>query len=192
MLNLILCGPPGGGKGTQAKKLVTKYNLIHISTGDLFRREKTTNSPIWQEVQSYIAKGELAPDSITFRLLKAEMDKTPNATGYIFDGFPRNVNQAELLDEFLKKENTAVSILIELVVKDEELIKRLLDRGKTSGRTDDQDTSIIQNRINIYKNQTAPVAHYYTKFDKTKQVEGVGSIDTIFNKICSKLDLVTA
>ena len=192
MLNLILCGPPGSGKGTQAKKLTAKYNLIHISTGDLFRREKSANSPIWQEVQSYIDKGELASDSITFRLLKAEMDKTPDAAGYIFDGFPRNVNQAELLDEFLKEENTAVSILVELKVADQEIIARILERGKTSGRTDDQDPAIIQNRIDIYKDQTAPVVGYYAKAGKTKEVDGMGSIDEIFHKVCQQLDTVEA
>ncbi len=190
MLNLILCGPPGGGKGTQASKLVSQYKLVHISTGDLFRREKKSNSPIWQEVQSYIDKGELAPDSITFRLLKTEMDKTPDAKGYIFDGFPRNVNQAELLDKFLVEENTAISMLVELVVADQELISRLMNRGKTSGRADDQDTTIIQNRIDIYKQQTAPVAEYYAQFDKTQKIEGIGSIDEIFDNICAKINTV--
>jgi len=191
MLNLILFGPPGSGKGTQAAKLVEKYNLVHISTGDLFRREKKSNSPIWQEVQRYIDKGELAPDSITFRLLKAEMDKTPDAVGYILDGFPRNVNQAESLDVFFKKEGTEVSLLIELIVADKEVIKRITSRGKIEGRKDDQDPETVQNRINIYKNQTSPVADHYDKVNKTKRIDGIGTIEEIFERICGVLDAVT-
>lgn len=191
MLNLILCGPPGSGKGTQAAKLVEKYKLIHISTGDLFRREKKTNSLIWQEVQSHINKGELAPDSITFKLLKAEMDNTPDAVGFIFDGFPRNVNQAELLDKFLKEEeNTAVSILLELQVPDKVIIDRILERGKTSGRVDDQKESIVQNRIDIYKSETAPVASYYEQFGKTKRLNGVGAMDEVFGRLSDELDAI--
>lgn len=191
MLNLILFGPPGSGKGTQAAKLVEKYNLVHISTGDLFRREKKINSPIWQEVQSYIDKGELAPDSITFRLLKAEMDKTPDAVGYILDGFPRNVNQAVSLDTFLKEEGTAVSLLVELIVADGEVVRRITSRGKIEGRKDDQNPEIVQNRIEIYKNQTSPVANHYDKVDKTKRIDGIGTIEEIFERICSVLDTVT-
>lgn len=191
MLNLILFGPPGSGKGTQAAKLVEKYNLVHISTGDLFRREKKSNSPIWQEVQRYIDKGELAPDSITFRLLKAEMDKTPDAVGYILDGFPRNVNQAESLDVFFKKEGTEVSLLIELIVADKEVIKRITSRGKIEGRKDDQDSETVQNRINIYKSQTSPVADHYDKVNKTKRIDGIGTIEEIFERICGVLDAVT-
>lgn len=191
MLNLILFGPPGSGKGTQAAKLVEKYNLVHISTGDLFRREKKTNSPIWQEVQSFIDKGELAPDSITFRLLKAEMDKTPDAAGYILDGFPRNVNQAASLDVFFAKENTAVSLLVELIVADEEVVTRITSRGKIEGRKDDQNPEIVQNRINIYKNQTSPVANHYDTVKKTKRIDGIGTIEEIFERICGVLDAVT-
>jgi adenylate kinase len=191
MLNLILFGPPGSGKGTQAAKLVEKYNLVHISTGDLFRREKKTNSPIWQEVQSFIDKGELAPDSITFRLLKAEMDKTPDAVGYILDGFPRNVNQAESLDVFLTEEGTAVSLLVELIVADEEVITRITSRGKIEGRKDDQNPEIVQNRINIYKSQTSPVANHYDRVNKTKRIDGIGTIEEIFERICGVLDAVT-
>lgn len=190
MLNLILFGPPGSGKGTQSAKLVAKYNLIHISTGDLFRREKKANSAIWQEVQSYVDKGKLAPDSITFRLLKAEMDKTPNASGYILDGFPRNVEQAAALDNFLKAEGTSVSLLIELKVPDEEIIKRISSRGKIENRLDDQDPAIIQTRLNTYKNETSPVAEYYTKVGKTKGINGLGTIEEIFERVCVEMDSV--
>lgn len=190
MLNLILFGPPGSGKGTQAAKLVEKYNLVHISTGDLFRREKKNNTALWQEVQSYMDAGDLVPDSITINLLKAEMAKTPNAVGYILDGFPRNINQAEVLDNFLKEEGTAVSVLLELIVEDTEVIRRITSRGKIEGRVDDQDPVIVQNRIDVYKSQTSPVADYYTKVDKTKRIDGVGSIEEIFERICSTLDAV--
>jgi adenylate kinase len=190
MLNLVLFGPPGSGKGTQAAKLVEKYNLVHISTGNLFRREKKMISPIWQEVQSYIDKGALAPDSITFRLLKAEMDKTPDAVGYILDGFPRNVNQAASLDDFMATQGTAVTLLVELIVADQEVINRITSRGKIEGRKDDQDPAIVQNRIDVYKSQTAPVAGHYDKVGKTKRIDGIGSIDEIFTRICTVLDTV--
>lgn len=188
MLNIILFGPPGSGKGTQAAKLVQQYNLVHISTGDLFRREKAANSPIWQEVMSYVDKGSLAPDSITIRLLKAEMDKTPDATGYILDGFPRNVDQAKALDTFLAEQGTAVTRLVELVVADEEIIRRITGRGKEQNRVDDQDPAIVQHRIDVYKSQTAPVADYYEEQGKTRRVDGLGTIEEIFDRICAVLD----
>lgn len=190
MLNLILFGPPGSGKGTQAAKLVEKYNLIHISTGDLFRREKKNNTAIWKEVQSYMDNGNLVPDSITISLLKAEMAKTPDAAGYILDGFPRNINQAEALDLFLKEEGTTVSLLVELVVADEEVVRRITSRGKIEGRVDDQDPAIVQNRIDVYKSQTSPVANHYAQVNKTKRIDGIGSIEEIFERICTVLDAV--
>jgi adenylate kinase len=188
MLNIILFGPPGSGKGTQAAKLVEQYKLVHISTGDLFRREKAINSSIWQEVMSYVDKGSLAPDSITIRLLKAEMDKTPNAKGYILDGFPRNVAQAVSLDAFLAEQGTAVTRLVELIVADEEVIQRITTRGKEQNRADDQDPAIVQHRIDTYKSQTAPVADYYAEQGKTKRIDGIGSKEEIFNRICTVLD----
>lgn len=192
MTNIILCGPPGCGKGTQASNITDKYGLIHISTGDLFRREKKMNSAIWQEVQSYIDRGELAPDSITFRLLKAEMDKTPDSKGYLFDGFPRNKNQAVLLDEFLNEQNMSISQLIELKVPDEEIVKRILHRGKTSGRSDDQDVSIIQNRIQVYVRETQPVAEHYQSMGLASDINGLGTIDEIFHRLQNVLDSFAA
>lgn len=192
MINIILCGPPGCGKGTQAFNITHKYGLIHISTGDLFRREKKNHSPIWQEVQSYIDRGELAPDSITFRLLKAEMDKTPEATGYLFDGFPRNTNQAILLDEFLSDQQMSVTQLIEIKVPDQEIVKRILHRGKTSGRSDDQDESIIQNRINVYIRETQPVASHYAAKGISSEIDGLGTIDEIFGRLQEVLDTFAA
>lgn len=191
MLNIILFGPPGSGKGTQAAKLVEQYDLVHISTGDLFRREKKANSDIWKEVMSYVDKGSLAPDSITFRLLKAEMDKTPNAKGYILDGFPRNVEQAKSLDAFLAEQGTAVTRLVELIVADKEIIGRITTRGKEQNRVDDQDPAIVQHRIDVYKSHTAPVADYYDQKGKTKRIDGIGSKEEIFTRICTVLDAVT-
>lgn len=191
MLNIILFGPPGSGKGTQAAKLVQQYNLVHISTGDLFRREKAANSSIWQEVMSYVDKGSLAPDSITIRLLKAEMDKTPEAIGYILDGFPRNVEQAQSLDAFFAENGTTVTRLVELIVADEEVVKRITTRGKEQNRVDDQDPNIVQHRINVYKSHTAPVADYYDQKGKTERIDGIGSIEEIFDRICSVLDAAT-
>ena len=190
MLNIILCGPPGSGKGTQAAKLVDHYQLVHISTGDLFRREKKNNTPIWQEVQRYIDKGSLAPDSITFQLLQTEMDQSPDAKGFILDGFPRNVEQAQALDDFLAKRGESVSRLVELVVADEEIITRITERGKAQGRVDDQDPKVVQHRIDIYKSQTAPVAEHYAGQDKTSRLDGIGTIDEIFDRICAVLDTV--
>lgn len=190
MLNLILFGPPGSGKGTQATKLAEKYNLVHISTGDLFRREKAANSPIWQEVQSYIDKGELAPDSITIRLLKEEMDKTPEAKGYIYDGFPRTVEQAAALDEFLPTQGSEVSLLVELVVPDEEVVDRIVSRGKIENRADDQNPAIVQNRINVYKETTFPVVKHYEQVGKARKIDGMGNIEEVFDRISAILDTV--
>lgn len=190
MLNIILCGPPGSGKGTQAAKLVDQYQLVHISTGDLFRREKKSNTPIWQEVQRYIDKGSLAPDSITFDLLQAEMNKSPNAVGFILDGFPRNVEQAQALDQFLTNRGATVSRLVELVVADEEIITRITERGKAQNRKDDQDPVVVQHRIDIYKSQTAPVAEHYAQQEKTTRIDGTGTIEEIFGRICSVLNTV--
>lgn len=190
MLNLILFGPPGSGKGTQAAKLIEKYNLLHISTGDLFRAEIGNGTALGLEAKSYIDKGELVPDSVTVNMLKSKMEQHPDIKGVIFDGFPRTIPQAEALDAMLKGKGTEVNILLNLVVTDDEIIDRILKRGATSGRTDDNDPSIIQNRINTYKSQTTPVAIYYAKFGKTKVVQGVGSIGEIFENLCAEIGAI--
>ena len=188
MLNLILFGPPGSGKGTQAAKLIEKYNLLHISTGDLFRAEISNGTALGLEAKSYIDKGALVPDSVTVNMLKSKMEQHPDVQGVIFDGFPRTIPQAEALDEMLKSKGTAVSLLLSLKVDDAEIINRIVKRGASSGRSDDTDPEIIQNRINTYKSQTTPVADYYAKFGKSKAVEGVGSVDEIFNSLCAEID----
>lgn len=187
MLNLILFGPPGSGKGTQAEKLVEKYDLLHISTGDLFRYNMKNDTPLGLEAKSYIEKGDLVPDSVTINMLKAKVNENPDVKGYIFDGFPRTIAQAEALDNFLAEKDLAVSGLLALDVPDEELIKRLLSRGKDSGRADDQDENIIANRITTYNNETAPVFDFYKKQERADKVLGVGSIEEIFERLCSMI-----
>ena len=149
MLNLVLFGPPGAGKGTQAAKLTSKYNLIHLSTGDIFRANIKGQTELGTLAKSYMDKGNLVPDEVTIKMLESEVDKTPHAKGYIFDGFPRTTPQAEALEAFLKSKNTEITLMLALEVAEDELVKRLLLRGKDSGRADDTDEAIIRNRINV-------------------------------------------
>ena len=188
MTNLILFGPPGSGKGTQAAKLVEKYGLVHISTGDLFRYEMGNNTPLGLEAKSYIDKGALVPDSVTIGMLKNKVDKHPGAKGFIFDGFPRTTPQAEALDKLLDSMGQSVSALIALDVEDEEIVQRLLLRGKTSGRKDDANEAVIRNRIEVYKNETTPVYDFYDKSNKSMKINGLGSIETIFERLSAAID----
>lgn len=188
MTNLILFGPPGSGKGTQAAYIKEKYDIHHISTGDLVRREIKGETALGNEVKKYSQKGQLVPDSVIIDILRKEVESHPNAKGFIFDGFPRTVPQAAALDEFLAEKDTEISCLIELRVDDEELIKRILDRGKDSGRVDDQNTEIITSRLKVYKDETVPVALYYAQKDKAFTVDGIGSIEEVFDRICYRID----
>ncbi|MBR9921001.1 MAG: adenylate kinase [Bacteroidetes bacterium] len=188
MINLILFGPPGSGKGTQAARLTEKYDLLHISTGDLFRYEMGNNTPLGQEAKSYIEKGELVPDSVTIGMLRNKVEANPDVAGYIFDGFPRTVAQAEALDVLLGERKEEVTALLSLEVDDEEIVKRILERGKTSGRPDDNDESIIRNRIEVYNSETAPVFDYYDKKGKSQKIDGIGSIEEIFDRLCTAID----
>lgn len=187
-LNLILFGPPGSGKGTQAKNLVEKYGLLHISTGDLFRYEMGNNTPLGLEAKSYIEKGELVPDSVTIGMLKNKVEGNLDAQGYIFDGFPRTIPQAEALNEYLQSKEWPIPRLIALTVNDEEIVKRLLERGKTSGRKDDMNEDIIRNRINVYNSETSPVYEFYNTLGTSESVEGIGSIEDIFKRLTSAID----
>lgn len=179
MLNLILFGPPGAGKGTQAEYLINNFGLIHLSTGDLLRREIASKSELGIEAKTFIDKGELVPDELVINMLKEELENNHQSKGFIFDGFPRTVAQAKALDQLLEKRQTPVKGMICLEVKKEELIARLLNRGKTSGRSDDQNREIIENRIAVYNKKTAPLKDYYGAQDKHYDVDGMGTIDEI-------------
>ena len=188
MLNLVLFGPPGAGKGTQAARLVEKYHLVHLSTGDIFRSNIKEGTDLGLLAKSYIDKGVLVPDEVTIGMLEAEVNSNSNAKGFIFDGFPRTSAQAEALDVFLSSKGTEVSSMLALEVDENELIKRLLERGKSSGRADDQDASIIKNRIQVYENETAVLKTYYANQNKFFGIEGEGSIESITLGLCKAID----
>lgn len=188
MKNIVLFGPPGAGKGTQAEVLKEKYALIHISTGDVFRYNIKNATELGVLAKSYIDKGHLVPDEVTINMLNAEVEKNPDANGFIFDGFPRTEAQAEALDNLLASKNTTVSGMVALEVDDEVLVERLLERGKTSGRADDADESVIRNRIKVYYDETAILKGYYKRSDKFYGVDGVGSIEDITNRLSSVID----
>lgn len=185
MLNIVLFGPPGAGKGTQSQKLVDTFKLVHLSTGDIFRFNIKNETELGKLAKSFIDKGELVPDQVTIDMLESEVQKFPDAKGFIFDGFPRTTVQAEALDAFLSRKGTQIHLMLALLVDEEELIKRLLLRGKDSGRADDTDESIIRNRIKVYNEQTAIAAGYYEAQGKYHGIDGVGSIDDIFNRLSS-------
>nr|MBT8230178.1 adenylate kinase [Bacteroidia bacterium] len=187
MINLILFGPPGSGKGTQAKMLVEKYGLTHISTGDLFRNEIGNGTPLGLKAKAFMDAGKLVPDEVTIGMLENRVNETNNQKGYILDGFPRTINQSEALDKFFKSRNTGVTHLLALDVTDEEIIKRLLERGKTSGRPDDANEEVIKDRIVEYNAKTSQVFDYYAKQEKSQSVNGIGSIDEIFGRLCDAL-----
>ena len=188
MLNIILFGPPGAGKDTQSEKVIKKYNLTHIATGDLFRKHKEEGTALGKLAQQYIQEGKLVPDEVTIKMVDEKVKENKNANGFIFDGFPRTVAQAEALDQFLKTHNMNISGVVALDVPDQELRIRLKERSKTSGRIDDQDEHKINTRIEVYHNETSPVASYYQKMGKLQKVNGVGSIEEIFNAICNSID----
>lgn len=188
MFNLILFGPPGSGKGTQSEKLVQKYGLKHLSTGDLLRKEMKDGTPLGLEAKNLIEKGQLVPDEVVIGMISAAVDANPGVNGFLFDGFPRTVAQAEALDTLLQTKNTAIDLVLFLHVNEEELIKRLVKRGETSGRADDADPEVQKKRQQVYKNETLPVAAYYTKSGKVVDVKGEGSIDEIFTLLCKEID----
>ena len=179
MINLGLFGKPGAGKGTQAAFLKTSFNLVHISTGDLFRYNIKNETKLGKLAQSYMDKGDLVPDQVTIDMLEAEVDQNPEAEGFIFDGFPRTEAQAAALDTFLKSKNMQINATIALEAEDDILVQRLLERGQTSGRTDDQDESKIRNRFEEYNQKTAPLRNYYQGQNKFHSVKGIGTIEEI-------------
>jgi adenylate kinase len=188
MLNIVLFGPPGAGKGTQSEKLIHEYNLIHLSTGDIFRSNIKGETELGKLAKSFMDRGELVPDSITISMLQSEVEKHLNARGFIFDGFPRTSAQANALDSFLQTKGTAITCMLSLEVEEEELIKRLLNRAKTSGRADDADENIIRNRISVYNRETAPVADYYRVQGKYRGIKGIGTVDEISERLSSAIN----
>lgn len=188
MFNLILFGPPGSGKGTQSEKLIAKYGLKHLSTGDLLRNEIRNQTPLGKEAQNFMDKGQLVPDEVVIGMISSALDSNPDAKGFLFDGFPRTAAQAEALDKLLELKNAPIAVMLALEVSEAELIKRLLKRGETSGRSDDNNESVIQARITEYHNKTAVVADYYKQFNKVEMVKGEGTVDEIFERLCREID----
>ncbi|AXO81393.1 adenylate kinase [Olleya aquimaris] len=188
MTNLVLFGPPGAGKGTQANFLKEKYDLIHISTGDVFRYNIKNETALGTLAKSYMDKGHLVPDQVTIDMLKAEVERNADAKGFIFDGFPRNESQAKALDQIMEEKDSEVSAMVALEVEDEVLVQRLLERGKTSGRKDDSDEAIIRNRIKVYYNETAILKDYYAAQNKYFGVNGIGSIEDITVRLNTVID----
>ncbi len=188
MFNLILYGPPGSGKGTQSAKLIERYGLIHLSTGDLLRKEISNATPLGLEAKSLMDKGQLVPDAVVVGMISSALDENKQAKGFLFDGFPRTAAQAESLDKLLQLKKTQISVMLALEVSDEELIQRILKRGQTSGRSDDSNPEIIQSRIKEYNDKTTAVADYYKKFNKVVSVKGEGGLDDIFKSLCVEIN----
>lgn len=188
MINLILFGPPGAGKGTQSAKIIEKYSLTHIATGDLFRKHLKEGTPLGKLAQDYMSKGNLVPDKVVIDMVDDKINSSGKISGIIFDGFPRTIPQAEALDNLLNSKDAPIKILIELVVPEDELRLRLADRATKENRPDDAKPEVIENRIKVYKGETAAVADYYKKNNKYASVIGVGEIEEVFKNICREID----
>lgn len=187
MFNLILFGPPGSGKGTQSELLIEKFDLKHLGTGDLLRSEISRQTALGMEAKKFMDKGELVPDEVVIGMISSLLDANPLAKGFLFDGFPRTETQAVALDKLLTFKHLAINIMLALDVSEEELVHRLLLRGKTSGRSDDLNEKVVRARITEYHEKTEPVAEYYKKFDKVVYVKGEGGIDDIFHALSSEI-----
>ena len=187
MFNLILFGPPGSGKGTQSEKIVDRFGLIHLSTGNLLRQEISEKTPLGLEAKNFMDKGQLVPDEVVIGMIDSCLEKHPQAKGFLFDGFPRTIAQAEALDKLLALKKTTISKVLALEVTEDELVRRLLERGKTSGRPDDSDETVIRKRFAVYKAETEPVAAYYENQGKFERIAGEGSVDDIFQQISESI-----
>lgn len=188
MFNIILFGPPGSGKGTQSEKLIAAYGLMHLSTGDLLRSEIAKQTALGMEAKTIMDKGQLVPDAVVVGMISSALESNPQAKGFLFDGFPRTVAQSEALDKLLLGENTEIGVVLALEVSEEELVHRLLNRGLTSGRSDDTNEPVIRARIKEYQDKTMVVSDYYSRFDKVVKVKGEGTVDEIFASLCSEID----
>ena len=188
MFNLILFGPPGSGKGTQSERLIKKYGLKHLSTGDLLRSEIAAKTPLGLEAKSVMDKGQLVPDEVVIGMISSALEANPEAGGFLFDGFPRTEAQSEALDKLLKLNNAEINVVLALTVSEEELVKRLLNRGLTSGRSDDNNEEVVRARIEEYHKKTSAVADYYRKYDKVVPIKGEGSVEEIFDALTAAID----
>lgn len=188
MFNIILFGPPGSGKGTQSERLVLKYDLKHLSTGDILRSEIAGQTPLGLEAKKIMDQGKLVPDEVVIGMISSALDSNPQAKGFLFDGFPRTEAQAEALDKLLKLKQTEIGGVLALIVSEEELLQRLLNRGLSSGRPDDNNVDVIRARITEYQMKTSPVADYYRRFDKIFDIPGEGSVNEIFASLCARID----
>jgi adenylate kinase len=188
MFNLILFGPPGSGKGTQSEKLIEKYKFKHLSTGDLLRSEIAQKTPLGLEAKNLMDKGQLVPDEVVIGMISSALDTYRDVNGFLFDGFPRTTAQAEALDKLLDFNKTSIGAVLFLQVPEDELISRMINRAKTSGRSDDADENVQRKRLEVYNRDTLPVANHYRKSDKVVEVEGVGTVDDIFQALCTVID----
>jgi len=188
MFNLILFGPPGSGKGTQSERLVEKYGLIHLSTGNLLREEIANRTPLGLEAKNFMDKGQLVPDEVVIGMVDSYFDKHREARGFLFDGFPRTVAQAQALDKLLELKKTEIAAVLALEVSEGELVARLLNRGKTSGRSDDTNEEVIRKRFSVYSQETSPVSDHYKKVKKFQSIKGEGSVDDIFASLAGAID----
>ena len=188
MFNLILFGPPGSGKGTQSEKLIAKYNLKHLSTGDLLRNEIAQKTPLGLEAKKFMDMGQLVPDEVVIGMISSALDSNPEIRGFLFDGFPRTAKQAAALDKLLKLKKASINVMLALDVTEKELIKRLVKRGETSGRSDDSNEQVIKARIVEYHKKTSPVADHYKAAKKAALIKGEGSVDDIFERLSKEID----
>jgi adenylate kinase len=192
MFNLILFGPPGSGKGTQSEKLIATYGFKHLSTGDILRGEIANKTALGMEAKSLMDQGRLVPDEVVIGMISTALDANPGVAGFLFDGFPRTTAQAIALDKLLKLKQTEIGVVLALQVPDEELISRMINRAKTSGRSDDADEQVQRKRLEVYLRDTLPVAGHYNAIDKVVNIDGVGSVDEIFGRLSAEIDSRTS